>query len=136
MRELLLFLLLLLSSCLGVHAEPGAPPTPSPTFVPHPRLTLELLVVEKVEAFVLESYPMQIRLAVRGYWPSGCTADVQVEQQLKADTLMVTIWRALPAGAVCPAVIVPYDETIAIEGGFTRLPSAITVNGWTLRTDS
>jgi hypothetical protein len=133
MRELILLLLLLLSSCLGVRAGPGAPPAPPPTLVPHPRLIREVLVVEQVDAFVLESYPMQIRLAVRGYWPTGCTADVQVEQRLEADTLTVTIWRELPAGAVCPAVIVPYDETIRVEGGFTRLPAVITVNGWTQR---
>ncbi len=133
MRDLILLFLLLLSSCLGVRAEPGAPPAPSPTLVPPPRLTHELLVVENVEAFVLESYPMQIRLAVRGYWPSGCSGEETVEQRLEGDALIVTIWRALPAGAVCPAVIVPYDETIAIAGGFTHLPLAITVNGWALQ---
>lgn len=137
MRELLLLLLLILSSCLGISTSvstgprpPLIEPTTLPAPEPLPRLARELLVVEDVEAFVLETYPMQIRLAVRGYWPSGCSGDVHTEQRLEGEALTVTIWRALPIDAVCPAVIVPYEETIAIEGSFTRLPTAITVNGW------
>lgn len=131
MREVILLLWLLLSSCLDARADvsPGAGQPPVPSGQPS-ALTRELLVVEEVEAFVLESYPMQIRLAVRGYWPSGCSAEVMVEQRLEGDTVTVSIWRALPRDAVCTAVIVPYDETIPLEGGFTRLPATITVNGW------
>ncbi len=134
MRELILLLLLLLSSCLGNQA-PGAemPPFPPSTSVPAAPLRRELLVVEDVEAFVLETYPMQLRLAVRGYWPSGCSGEIRVEQQLANNTLTVTIWRAVPAGAACLAVIVPYDETIAIEGSFTQLPAAIAVNGYLMQ---
>ncbi len=137
MRELIVFLLLILSSCLGVSAPvpPGPrPPAPdTPTVPAPPRLTRELLVVEEVEGFVVGTPPMQLRLGVRGYWPSGCSAEVMIEQRLEGDTLTMTIWRELPADAVCPAVIVPYHGTIPIEGEITRLPSAITVNGWTLR---
>lgn len=143
MRELLLLLLLILSSCLGISPSisPGPRPplveTPtSPTPEPFPRLTRELLVVEEVEGFVLESYPMQLRLAVRGYWPSGCSGDVHVEQRLEGEALTMTIWRALPADAVCPAVIVPYYGTIPVEGPIPRFPSVITVNGQTLRLPS
>jgi hypothetical protein len=142
MREVLLFLLLLLSSCLGVSTAvvpPGAggplPPV-TPTLGPPPMLTQEFLIVEDVDALVLESYPMQIRLAVRGYWPSGCSGDVRVEQQLEDNILTVHIWRGMVVGAVCPAVIIPYDETISIEGGFTQLPAEIVVNGYTVRPAS
>ncbi len=142
MREVLLLLLLLLSSCLGlsITVTPGGEvpgssvsPTPTPKLI---MLTRELLVVEDVEPFVLESYPMQLKLAVRGYWPSGCSGDVRVEQQLEGDTLTVSIWRGMPVGAVCPAVIVPYDEIISIEGGFTQLPAEIVVNGYVVRPQS
>jgi|GEM_PF-4081773 hypothetical protein len=139
MREVFLFLLLLLSSCLGVSTavvppSGSEPPTPiTPTLGPPPMLTKEFLIVEDVDALVLESYPMQLRLAVRGYWPSGCSGDVRVEQALEGDTLTVRIWRGMVVGAVCPAVIVPYYETIAIEGGFTQLPAEIVVNGYTVR---
>ncbi len=140
MRELIVFLLLILSSCLGVSApvppEPRPPVQDTPTVPAPPRLTRELLVVEEVEGFVLGTYPTQLRLGVRGYWPSGCSADVMIEQRLEGDTLTMTIWRELPAEAVCPAVIVPYHATIPVEGDITRLPSVITVNGWTLRMPS
>lgn len=142
MREVLLFLLLLLSSCLGVSTAvvppgEGEPPTPvRPTLGPPPMLTQEYLIVEDVDALMLESYPMQLKLAVRGYWPSGCSGDVRVEQQLAGDTLTVRIWRGMVVGAVCPAVIIPYDETISIEGGFTQLPAEIIVNGYTVRPES
>lgn len=86
-------------------------------------------VVESVDALLMESFPVQISLQVRGYHPDGCEAPVQVEQRREGNRVFVEVYRTLPAAVMCPMVLQPLDETIMLEGGFEPGTYTIDVNG-------
>jgi hypothetical protein len=92
-------------------------------------------LVESVDVLVLESFPMQLTLRVRGYQPDGCQAPVQVTQQVDGNNVQVKIFRELPADAICPMVAVMYEEDIRIEGTFTGGRVDIQVNQFTTNID-
>jgi hypothetical protein len=89
-------------------------------------------VIESVDARLLESYPVQIMLEVRGYQPDGCMMPVQIEQTRSGNSVNVDIFRELPPDALCTMVIMEYTETIPLEGGFESGAYSITVNGVTI----
>jgi hypothetical protein len=92
-------------------------------------------VVESVDVLVLESFPMQLNLVVKGYQPDGCDFPVQVEQVRDGNTVTVHIYRQVPQDSICPMMIVGYDATIALEGGFESGSYTINVNDQTVNVD-
>jgi hypothetical protein len=148
---LFLLLLLLLGACgflmaLGGVQTPIAPVTAVPTMAtptstpfPPPTETGDTFqsdtMIESVEVLILKSFPMQLQLHVIGYQPDGCDYPVHVEQNIISTTIHVQIFRNLPLAVICPASIVPYDETIAIEGSFTGGIYTINVNNFTTQVD-
>lgn len=88
-----------------------------------------LHVIESVDARLLESYPVQIHLAVTGYQPDGCNYPVQVQQQREGNRVFVRIFRQVPPDVMCPMNIVFYEATIPLEGGFESGTYTIDVNG-------
>jgi hypothetical protein len=87
-----------------------------------------LTVIESVEALVLESYPYQINLAVIGYQPDGCDFPVQVEQSREGNRVKVKIYRDVPLTVLCTMQLVPYRETIRLDGTFESGAYVIEVN--------
>ena len=141
MRGWIVVLLLILSSCLGIELEfveppmqapPArpdvAPPTPVPTEAPLDAQRSAILV-DAVEPLLLESFPVQIHLQVTGMYPTGCTGSVTVAQAREGATVRVELYQLLSPGVHCPAVLRPYRETIALEGGFEPGTYTIIVNG-------
>lgn len=92
-------------------------------------------VIENVEVVVLESFPMQLQLIVTGYQADGCDFPIQVVQHRDENTVTVHIFREMPAEMMCPSVIVSYNETIALEGGFTGGTVTIHVNDQTVTVE-
>jgi hypothetical protein len=92
-------------------------------------------VVESVDVLVLESFPMQLNLVVKGYQPDGCNFPVQVDQSRDGNTVTVHIYREVPQDAMCPMMIVGYEETIALEGGFENGSFTIHVNDQTVNVE-
>jgi hypothetical protein len=86
-------------------------------------------IVETVEVNVLESLPLQLTLTVTGNFQDGCEAPLKVKQQQDGDRLDITLYRELPADAVCPAVMTPFEETVPLEGGFESGTYMLDVNG-------
>jgi hypothetical protein len=85
--------------------------------------------IDSVDALLMESFPVQIMLKVKGYQPDGCEMPVQVEQSREGNTVTVEIFRELPPDTGCPAVIKQYDATIKLDGGFESGTYTIDVNG-------
>jgi inhibitor of cysteine peptidase len=77
---------------------------------------------------LLESFPVQINLQVSGYQPDGCDFPVQVEQRRQGNEVFVDIYREVPLAVMCPAVVLPYEEIIPLEGGFESGTYTIHVN--------
>jgi hypothetical protein len=153
-ESLLFFLLLMLLGACGFMMAAGgvvmpvapatsapvmATPTPTPSMLPTPEGEGETFrsptVIESVDALILESFPMQLQLRVTGYQPDGCDFPVQVEQSIVGTTITVNIFRSVPLAVICPAMILTYDETIAIEGTFTGGIYTIIVNDFTTQVD-
>lgn len=86
-------------------------------------------VIESVDALLLESFPVQIHLQVSGYQPDGCQIETQVLQHREGNQVRVEVFRALPLDTMCPMVLVPYEATIPLEGGFESGAYTIDVNG-------
>lgn len=94
-----------------------------------------LAVVESVDTFLLESFPVQVQLHVSGYHQDGCEAPVEVVQRRDGNHVTVELYRVLPAAVMCPMVLQPLDETIMLEGGFEPGSYTIDVNGVTVQVE-
>jgi inhibitor of cysteine peptidase len=92
-------------------------------------------VIESVDVLILESFPMQLNLVVKGYQPDGCDLPVIVEQSREENVVTVHIYRELEPDVMCTMMIVPYEETIQIEGGFEGGTVEIHVNEFTTSVD-
>ena len=92
-------------------------------------------VIEGVEVTILESFPMQIQLTVSGYQPDGCDFPVEVMQGVDGNDVTLHIFRNVPADAFCTMNIVPYEDTILVDGTFTEGTVTIQVNEFTTSVD-
>lgn len=99
---------------------------------PGPEVTRVPLVIESVDVIALESDPMQLRLNVTGYQQDGCEFPVLVRQRRAGNTVVVEIFREFPTTVEmdCPQAIVPYEETIFLDGGFESGDYVIRVNDY------
>ena len=128
---LVLIALPLQSGCAGVeNTTPSesavSPAQPSPQEADMRQVPA---IVETVEVNVLESFPLQLTLTVTGNFQDGCEAPLKVKQEQDGDRLDITLYRELPADAICTAVIVPFEETVPLEGGFESGTYTLDVNG-------
>jgi inhibitor of cysteine peptidase len=71
--------------------------------------------VDSVEVIMLETFPVQIQLIVKGNLPDSCTTLDQVNQSRNGDIFNVTITTKRPADAVCATVLTPYEKTIPLD---------------------
>ena len=71
--------------------------------------------VDSVEVVMLESFPVQVQLNVKGNLPDSCTTLDQVNQSRDGNTFNVTIITKRPAGAMCATVVTPYEKNIPLD---------------------
>ncbi len=98
-----------------VASPPTATPKPSDTAPVPTDIVTDTAEVERTEILMLESMPVQIHLVAHGYFPDGCTTLHEVRQQRDGNTFTVTMTTQRPDGAMCTAVIVPFEETIPLD---------------------
>ncbi|GAB4309230.1 MAG: hypothetical protein Kow00117_02580 [Phototrophicales bacterium] len=79
------------------------------------RMERVLHVVEDVQISVLESTPAQVSVTIRGYLSDGCQAATKTDIQTTANEIVVTLYRELPPGVMCPAQIIPFEETLSLD---------------------
>lgn len=119
-----MLLLLLASGCRGVITDAeGTPATPV--------VTVEgTAVVESVEVLLLESFPVQVRVLVRGDLPDGCTTLGDWHVSREGDTFAVTLPTTRPAEALCTEALVPFEVSIPLEvAGLPAGTYEVEVNG-------
>lgn len=131
--------MLFLGLGLGVTVTSSSGPMPPPVIEDSPIVTPEgdamqqvPSVVEQVEAVLLESDPVQIQLRVVGYHPDGCEVPLSIAETHTGSQVRVEIYRELPADVMCPMMILPFEETIRLTGGFAPGTYQIDVNGVTV----
>jgi inhibitor of cysteine peptidase len=93
-------------------------PTPPSDGRPNSQTYRALTNISSVEVIVLESFPMQVQLHIRGEHPDGCEFPVVVEQRREGNTVTVEVYREVPIDVMCPMILRPYDDTIRLDGTF------------------
>ena len=104
-----------------------------PPVEPPPPPQRSYVIIESVEALVLESYPMQIHLHVTGYYSSGCQSEVFVDQWREGNEVFVEVYQLVNPMIMCPEMLTRYDAIIPLEGGFVSGRYLIHVNDYVLR---
>ena len=88
-----------------------------------------LLVVDRVDVYVLESAPVQIQAVVTGSLPDACTEIGEVVQQREGNTIVVSITTVRDPDAFCAQVITPVEEIVALKGEYPPGDYTVEVNG-------
>lgn len=114
-----LFVVFALAGCTLTASEPT--PVPSPTLddnqtVPGGgEIISGLAQVDSIEMLILESFPVQVNVVVRGNLPDGCTSIDQVLSELDGNTFRVTLTTRRPADAACTMALVPYEQVATLD---------------------
>jgi inhibitor of cysteine peptidase len=130
-KLLLISLLLLLT--LPACQTPGTPTLEEGTPTAEP-VTIGQANVESVEVQMLETFPVQINLLVKGNLPDGCTEldQINVVFEEASNTFDVDITTQRPADAMCTEALVPFEETIPLDvQGLPAGTYTVDVNGIT-----
>ncbi len=111
----------LMTACAG--SEVGAPDasTTVPDGVEGP------VFVDSTEILYLESFPVQVRLVVRGSLPTPCHKAVWEVDDL-GPTIDVRLWSSVSLGQNCAQVLEPFEVSIPL-GSFETSTSAVVLNG-------
>ena len=78
---------------------------------------------------------MQISLDVTGSIQDGCNFPVIIQQSRSENTVIVNIYREIPAETFCPMMIQNYSETISLDDSFESGQYTIIVNDQVIDLD-
>jgi inhibitor of cysteine peptidase len=110
-------LLLTLFAWLVLGTSTSVPPRP-PASQPGEETFRSPTNITSVDVIVMESFPMQVSLHVTGEQPDGCDYPVIVEQRREGNMVIVDVYREVPLAVMCPMILLPYDDTIRLDGTF------------------
>lgn len=82
--------------------------------------------VSGTQILLLESYPVQVRLEVRGDVPTPCH-EVRWSVEDDGETISVRLYSVVALGEVCAQVLTPFEVAIPL-GDFTEGSRGVTVN--------
>ena len=120
-----LFLLATLMMILVAACAPAAPATPSPIVTEVPTLG-SVAVVKSVDVLILESFPVQVNVVIRGDLPdAGCTTIASVEQGRQGNTFRLTLVTTTDPLALCAQALTPFEEVVALD--VKDLPAGVYV---------
>jgi hypothetical protein len=87
------------------------------------------VAIDSTEILVMESYPMQVAMNVRGKLPTPChELRWEVSEPNEENEIHVRIYSWVPAGTVCTHVLEPFEARIRL-GDFTEYGYSVWVNG-------
>ena len=85
-----------------------------------------LTTIERVDVVAAASH---FEVTAAGYQPDGCEFPVMVEQSRSGNQISIKIYRDVPLAVLCAQMLVPYLDTIRVEGPFEPGAYTIDVNG-------
>ena len=85
-----------------------------------------LTVIERVDVVAAASH---FEVTAAGYQPDGCEFPVVVEQGRTGNQITIKVYRDVPLAVLCAQMLVPYADTIRVEGPFEPGAYTIDVNG-------
>lgn len=83
--------------------------------------------IDSTEILYLESFPVQVRLLVRGSLPTPCH-ELQWSLEDAGGAIDVTLWSVVALGQNCAQVLEPFEVSIAL-GSFETADLAVVANG-------
>lgn len=87
------------------------------------------LNLEESDILLLESYPVQVKLVLRGDLPTPCNQlRVKVSEPDAQNRIQVEVYSVVDPNAICIQVIQPFEAQIAL-GSFTSGKFSVYVNG-------
>ena len=114
----------------------GCPPTDRPANAAAEESTnaakpiLRLAGVERIEIAVLETRPVQVRVAVYGWMSDSCTTIRNTEQTREGALIRLKIITTRPADVMCAQMIKRFRDTYPVEtAGLSRGTYTLDVNG-------
>ncbi len=147
MKKILIPLMLatfILSACSPIADEPGATsPNPDqpvssdgtriPQVNPPSPADLNLLrgnaYLDSVELLILESYPLQFTLALKGDLPTPCNQlRVDVSPPDLENKIMVDVYSVSQPDMICVQVLQPFEENVPL-GSFSSGHYTLWING-------
>lgn len=135
-RSLFAFLLLaLLAACAPAGPEPTPTPETPPLIHPYaPRpgdseLARGDIFLDSAELLILESYPVQINLVLKGNLPTPChELRVSAAEADSKNRILVDAYALADPEAVCVQMLQPFEATIPL-GSFPAGHYTVWVNG-------
>ncbi|MHB1319244.1 MAG: hypothetical protein ACYCYF_11550 [Anaerolineae bacterium] len=121
-----LVLVVVLSGCnRAIVGSGGDAPTPAPV------VAVEgTAVVDTVDVLVMESFPVQVSIAVKGNLPDGCTELGEMDVTRDGTTFRVSVLTTRPEDAACTQALVPYELKIPLDVvGLDAGTYTVDVNG-------
>ncbi|PJE75883.1 hypothetical protein COV04_02985 [Candidatus Uhrbacteria bacterium CG10_big_fil_rev_8_21_14_0_10_48_11] len=103
--------------------------------------TAGLVLVDTVEVHTLESFPVQIQLAVAGNLADGCTKLAEAKIDKSGNHFTVTLPTTRAADVFCTQALVPFTKNISLPVvGLSKGDYTVSVNGvdasFTLASDN
>lgn len=128
----------LVAICAGCGPAPDATVAPQPT---DGEIIVRPAAIEGVEILILESFPVQVHVVIRGNLPDGCSKLRPPEPVRVDNTFKVEVLTERPADAVCTTAVVPFEETVPLDVyGLPAGTYTVDVNGktaeFTLQVDN
>jgi hypothetical protein len=114
-------LAVLASACAGAEAGAGSTTTTPSSGVEGP------VFIDATEILYLESFPVQVRLVVRGSLPTPCHKAVWEFDDL-GTIIDVRLWSSVLLGQNCAQVLEPFEVSIPL-GSFETSTSVVVLNG-------
>ncbi len=115
--------------CGACGPRPGTP-GPGITVMPGTDVVLGEALVEEVSIVFLESFPLQVQVAVSGYLPNPCSWVEQVSVDRSEQLFSVRILRGSNAGEICIQVEEAFEESIPLDVyGLPAGEYTVDVNG-------
>ena len=112
--------------------KPGADNSGQQPYAPQPgdaALTRGEAFIDSTDLLVMESYPVQIMLTLRGSLPTPCNQlRVVASPPNKKNRIMVDVYSVIDTGQICIQVLEPFDVNIGL-GSFPTGHYTVWING-------
>ncbi len=143
MKRVLLTFWLLVLLALSACGPPPVPPTaaPSPTAVPvvdeevdgdgvsSPQFETSPAAISQVEVLILESFPVQINVAVQGMLSGSCSTLGDISVTPEGNNFVISIMQTTALNVPCTMNLDPFTENIPLDvAGLAAGDYTVTVN--------
>ncbi|UCF10144.1 MAG: hypothetical protein JSW65_00195 [Candidatus Bipolaricaulota bacterium] len=78
-------------------------------------IILSVAPVDRIEIRILESFPVQVHVVVRGSLPDACTAVREVAATRSRHRFVVEVTAQRDRDALCAQVLTPYEEVVPLD---------------------